>query len=238
MKKWLSLAVCALAAAPLVSAAPAVAMPVFDSANYSQNLLSAARALKQIDQQIQQLQNEARVLANMDKHLKRVDFPELERLKANLGKVEELMGEADAIDFGVDRLDAKLAALFPKDFAGRTRTARVADAKARLDAAMGAYRRTLGVQSRIVANVSEDAQVLADLSERSNGAEGSLQVAQVTNQILTLASKQQMQLQQMMAAQFQAEALERADAAQAAAEARERTRRFLGDGKAYTPKRN
>lgn len=239
MKRFLiALTAVVLAPATIVGVVPAQAMPVFDQANYSQNLLTAARTLQQIDQQIQQLQNEAKMLANMDKHLKRVDFPELEKLKANLGKVEELMDKAEGIDFGVDQLDARLAALFPKDFAARTRTAQVADAKARLDAAMGAYRRTLGVQSRIVANVSEDARTLADLSARSNAAEGSLQVTQVTNQLLALASKQQMQLQQMMAAQFQAEALERADAAQTAAEARERTRRFLGDGKAYTPKRN
>ncbi|WP_083734195.1 P-type conjugative transfer protein TrbJ [Sphingopyxis sp. KK2] len=239
MKKFLiALTAAVLAPATIVAVVPAQAMPVFDQANYTQNLLTAARTLQQIDQQIQQLQNEAKVLANMDKHLKRVDFPELEKLKANLGKVEELMGKAERIDFGVDQLDAKLAALFPKNFAVRTRTSQVADAKARLEAAMGAYRRTLGVQSRIVANVREDAQALADLSARSNAAEGSLQVAQVTNQLLALASKQQMQLQQMMAAQFQAEALERADAAQTAAEARERTRRFLGDGKAYTPKRD
>ena len=41
MKKWLPILVLAAAAVP------AGAMPVFDKANYSQNLLSAARALKQ-----------------------------------------------------------------------------------------------------------------------------------------------------------------------------------------------
>ena len=40
------------------------AMPVFDSANYSQNLLTAARTLQQINQQIQSLQNEAQMLVN------------------------------------------------------------------------------------------------------------------------------------------------------------------------------
>ncbi|WP_234810778.1 P-type conjugative transfer protein TrbJ [Sphingobium herbicidovorans] len=219
----------------LLAVPPATAMPVFDQANYSQNLLTAARTLKQIDQQIRQLQNEAQMLANMDKHLKRVDFPELEKLKDNLARVDALMEKAEGIDFGVDQLDARMAALFPKDFSGLPRSASVANAKARLDTAMASYRRTLAVQSRIAADVKADAAVLADVAARSSSAEGSLQAQQATNQLLALAAKQQMQLQQMMAAAYEADMIDRARAAQSAAEARERTRRFLGDGKAYTP---
>lgn len=219
----------------LLAVPPAAAMPVFDQANYSQNLLTAARTLKQIDQQIRQLQNEAQMLSNMDKHLRRVDFPELAKLKDNLARVEALMEKAEGVDFGVDQLDARMAALFPKDFSGLTRSASVAQPKARLEAAMASYRRTLAVQSRIAADVKEDAAVLAEVAARSSSAEGSLQAQQATNQLLALAAKQQMQLQQMMAAAYEADMLDRARAAQSAAEARERMRRFLGDGKAYTP---
>ena len=227
----------AAAAVPalLFASPPAAAMPVFDQANYSQNLLTAARTLKKIDQQIRELQNEAQMLSNMDKHLKRVDFPELQALKDNLARVDALMERAEGIDFGVDQLDARMAALFPKDFAGMTRSASVAQAKARLEAAMASYRRTLAVQSRIAADVKEDAAVLAEVAARSTAAEGSLQASQATNQLLVIAAKQQMQLQQMMAAAYEADMLDRTRAAQSAAEARERMRRFLGDGKAYTP---
>ncbi len=237
MKKLiLALAAASLAPATIVAVIPAHAMPVFDQANYSQNLLTAARTLQQIDQQIRQLQNEAQMLSNMDKHLKRVDFPELKKLEENLTKVDELMARADGVDFGVDVLDNRMAALFPKDFAAIDRSATVASAKARLDAAMASYRRTLGVQARIAANVKEDAGVLADIAARSNDAEGSLQVSQATNQLLALAAKQQMQLQSMMAANVEAEMLDRARAAQSEAEGRERTRRFLGTAKASAPK--
>lgn len=219
----------------LILAVPSAAMPVFDSANYSQNLLTAARTLQQINQQIQQLQNEAQMLSNMDKHLKRIDFPEIEKLKDNLTRVDALMARAEGIDFGVDQLDARMAALFPKDFSGITRSASVANAKARLETAMASYRRTLAVQARIAADLKHDAETLAQVAARSSAAEGSLQAQQATNQLLALAAKQQMQVQQMMAAAYEADMLDRARAAQSAAEARERTRRFLGDGKAYTP---
>ena len=55
-------------------------------------------------------------------------------------------------------------------------------------------------------------------------------------QLLALATKQQFQLQALMAAQFRKESLEAARRGQSALEARARTTRFLGDGKAYTPR--
>jgi len=233
----LALAIGLAAAGTALPAAPALAVPVFDSANYSQNLLTAARTLQQINQQVQSLQNEAQMLLAMDKNLKRFDFPELEALRANLHEVEALMKQADGIGFDVDEVGARLGALFPKDIAAGNRGTRVAEAKARLEAAMASFRQSMAVQSRIVANVEGDARLLATLSARANGAEGSLQAQQATNQLLALAAKQQLQLQAMMAAEYRAASLERARAAQIEAESREATRRFLGDGKAYSPPR-
>jgi P-type conjugative transfer protein TrbJ len=230
-----ALAIGLAAAGTALPAAPAVAVPVFDSANYSQNLLTAARTLQQINQQVRSLQNEAQMLMAMDRNLKRFDFPELEALKANLKEVEALMKQADGIGFG--EMEARLGALFPKDIAAGSRGTRVADARARLAAAMASFRQSMAVQSRIVANVEGDARLLGALSARANGAEGSLQAQQATNQLLALAAKQQLQLQSMMAAEYRAASLERARAAQIEAESREATRRFLGDGKAYAPPR-
>lgn len=231
----LALAIGLAAAGTALPAAPALAVPVFDSANYSQNLLTAARTLQQINQQVQSLQNEAQMLMAMERNLKRFDFPELEKLKANLQEVEALMKQADGIGFGVGEMEARLGALFPRDFAAADRGTRVAEAKARLEAAMASFRQSMAVQSRIVANVEGDARLLAALSARANGAEGSLQAQQATNHLLALAAKQQLQLQSMMAAEYRAASLERARAAQIEAESREATRRFLGDGKAWTP---
>ena len=51
---------------------PARAIAVFDGANYSQNLLQAARALVQINNQVQQLANEAQMLLNQARNLERL----------------------------------------------------------------------------------------------------------------------------------------------------------------------
>jgi len=52
---------------------------------------------------------------------------------------------------------------------------------------------------------------------------------------LALSTKQQFQIQNMMAAQYRADAIEQARRVQAEVDARAATRQFLGSGKAYTP---
>jgi len=220
------------------SSAPASAqMSVFDPSNYAQNVLTAARTLTQINNQIQSLQNEAQMLANMGRNLSRIDFPQLQQLQQRLGQIDRLMGQAQGIDFRVDQLDAQFRQLFPSNFDQLLRRdQRVAAARARLGAAMSAFRQTMGVQSQIVDNVHEDTEALAQIVTRSQGAEGSLQAQQATNQLLALTAKQQLQIQSMMAAQFRAQAVAQADQAQVEQESRESVRRFLGDGHAYTPR--
>jgi type IV secretion system protein TrbJ len=63
-----------------------------------------------------------------------------------------------------------------------------------------------------------------------------LQAQQATNQLLALTAKQQFQLQNLMAAQFRSESMEAARRTQAETEAQAATKKFLGDGKAYTPR--
>ncbi len=211
---------------------------VFDPTNYRQNLLTAARTLQQVNQQIQSLQNEAQMLINQGKNLARIDFPQLDQLRQTLGEIDKLMGQAQGIDFRVDQLGEQFMRQFPSSVGEvMKRDQRIAAARQRLDTEMASFRQTMAVQSGIVENVRDDAQALSEIVAKSQGAEGSLQAQQATNQLLALATKQQFQLQNLMAAQFRSQSLEAARRGQSAREARERTTRFLGDGKAYTPRR-
>ena len=230
-------AIASLGAGLFVAPTPAQAIPVFDGANYAQNLLTAARTLQQINQQIQSLQNEAAMLANMAKNLSRIDFPQLDELRQKLAAIDRLMGEARGIDYNVDQLDDRFARLFPDAFDQALRTdQRVRDARARLDTSMAGFRHSMGVQNQIVANVRDDAEALSAIVAKSQGAEGALQVAQATNQLLALTAKQQFQLQHLLAAQFRSDSIEQARRAQVEREARAATRRFLGSGTAYSPR--
>jgi len=231
-------AICTMATitAVTVPVTPAAAIPVFDAGNYAQNVLTAARTLQQINQQIQSLQNEATMLSNMGKNLSRIDFPQLDRLRERLTSIDRLMGQAQGVDFRIDTLDAQFRKLFPREFdTALNRSQRVIEARGRLDAAMDAFKQSMGVQSQIVENVQDDARTLSELVDKSQGAEGSLQAAQATNQLLALTAKQQFQIQNLMASQFRSQAVEAARRAQAEAEAKTATKKFLGSGAAYTP---
>jgi len=226
-----------LAVTLVVPSTPAHAQfTVFDPSNYSQNLLTAARTLTQINNQIQSLQNEAQMLINQAKNLTRIDFPQLQQLTQNLQAIDRLMAQAQGIDFRIDGLDLQFSRLFPNDFSqALTTNQRVIDATTRLDTAKAAFRQTMGVQSQVVANVQADAGTLSEIVAKSQGSEGSLQAQQATNQLLALTAKQQFQIQNLMAAQYRAEATEAARRAQAEAEGRAATKKFLGTGNAYTP---
>ena len=220
-----------------IPVAPAAAIPVFDATNYAQNLLQAARALEQINQQIQSLQNEATMLQNMARNLERIDFPELQRVTSSLRQIDQLMGQAQGIGFKVDQLEQRFRSAFPGSIDRVLKNdARAAEAKSRLDTAMEGFRHSMSVQAEVVSNIRDDAQLLSELSRRSEGAVGSLQAQQATNQLLALSTKQQLQLQTMMAAEFREASTERARRAQAEAEARAATKRFLGSGKAHGPR--
>ncbi|HYJ51917.1 MAG TPA: P-type conjugative transfer protein TrbJ [Allosphingosinicella sp.] len=234
----LGLAAAALGTCLVAAPTPAAAqINVFDPSNYAQNMLGAARALTQINQQIQQLQNEARMLANMERNLSRIDFPQLGALQQRLQRIDALMGQARGIDFRLDQLDRQFRQLYPEGLDQLLRRdGRAAAARERLEAAMSAYRQTMSVQSQIVANVRDDSEALAQIVARSQGAEGALQAQQAANQLLALTAQQQMQIQELMAAQFRSQAVEQAQRAQVERESRENLRRFLGDGRAYTPR--
>jgi type IV secretion system protein TrbJ len=55
---------------------------VFDPNNYAQNVLRAARALQQINNQITSLQNQAQMLINQARNLASLPFSSLQQLGA------------------------------------------------------------------------------------------------------------------------------------------------------------
>jgi len=148
-------------------------LTVFDPNNYSQNILTAARTLTQINNQIQSLQNEATMLINQAKNLSKIDFPQLDQLRQKLQQIDQLMGQAQGVDFRVDQLDARIRQLFPRDLGQALRMdTRVRDARARLDASMDGFRQTMTVQAQVVENVRDDAEALNAIVAKSQGAEG------------------------------------------------------------------
>lgn len=226
----------AMVASVAVPIAPAQAIVVFDPSNYSQNVLTAARTLQQINNQIRSLQNQAQSLINQAKNLTTIRFPELQAITQTLQQIDRLMGQAQGIRFRVANLDQQFRSLFPTSFnAALTNNQHVVDARTRLDTSMAAYKQTMTVQAQVVENIAADETTLNGIVSRSQGAEGGLQAQQATNQLLALVAKQQFQIQNLMAAQYRADAIERANRTQAQTDAQSASTKFLGSGSAYTP---
>jgi len=222
----------------LVPTAPAQAQfggVVFDPSNYAQNVLTAARTLQQINNQIQALQNQATMLTNMAKHLQRLDFSSLNQISRSMQRIDTLMMQAEGIAFDLESTDAALARQFPAEFDRAQSTSEIiTQARVRLQTSMKAYRQTMRVQAQVAENVQADAGLLSELVSQSQNATGSLQVSQATNQLLALSTRQQLQIQQMMAAQYRADAIERARQQQEMEAARLTTERFIGSREIYT----
>jgi len=208
---------------------------VVDPSNLAQNMLTAARTLEQINNQVRQLQNEAQMLANDARNLAGLDFSVLGQLRQTLAQTQQLLDEARGIAFDVERAQREFARLYPERYdATMSRDALGADAQERWKGSLEALRTAIELQARVVENVADDETVLSDLVGRSQSAAGALQAAQATNQLLVLQSRQLIQSQQLQAAQGRATALEQARAVAAEERARELRRRFMTEQTPYT----
>jgi P-type conjugative transfer protein TrbJ len=221
----------------LVTCAPrsAAQLTVFDPSNLQQNLLSATRALEQINNQVRQLQNQALMLLRMDQNLVRLGLtisPELQRtltdLQAQLRAGEGIALRLQATQNGYDQL-------FPKQStAALTHDDALRNAKARWDEEYAAFRRTALLQGQIADGIDTDTRLLADAMGRSRNAVGALEATQAGNELTALSVKQSLALQGLLAAQHRAESIAKARDLAAEDEAKQRFKTFVGNGQAYT----
>jgi len=218
-------------------ATPATAQwAVFDAQNYVQNVLEAARALQQINNQIQSLQNEANMLTGMGKNLQSLNVSSLGSIVSDLTQISTLMNQAQGISFNVNASQTAFAQTYPQSYtASTTNGTLAADALKRWQDAMAAFHQTLTVQSQVAQNVQTDTATLSQLVTASEGAVGNLQVSQATNELLALSIKQQLQIQSMMAAQYRASTLEQGRNAESETQSQTAFSNFIGSGQAYTP---
>ena len=208
---------------------------VFDAANFSQNVMTAARELQQINNQIQSLQNEAAMLQNMGRNLQSLNYSSLPQMASTLSRIDGLMNQASGLSFNLTQLESQWQQQYPSSYDASVSSSTLATAaRARWQTAMSGYQQTMQVQSQIVQTVQADEPVLADLVNQSQGAAGALQAQQAANQLIALSTKQQMQIQTLMAAQYRADAQDAARKAQTEEAARVATTRFLGSSTAYS----
>lgn len=210
---------------------------VFDPKNFAENVLTASRTLKQINNQITQIQNEIRMLENQARHLERLPDSIAKEIRDRLMKVDALIRAAEGLAYEVATIETEFEKLFKKDYGATppTTSTMVAEARAAWEQSRAGYKHALQVQARVVTNIREDIVKLESVVAQSQSAAGNLQAVQAGNQLTALAAEQMMQIQELLAAQYRAEALEQARLLSEKERGRARLKRFLGDDSAYTP---
>ncbi|EPJ9701985.1 P-type conjugative transfer protein TrbJ [Pseudomonas aeruginosa] len=235
----------ALALAVPVALSPILASPahaqfgfgriVYDPTNYAQNLLTAARTLEQINNQIQSLQNEAQMLINQARNLASLPYSSLQQLQQNVQRTQQLLGQAQNIAFEVGQIDQAFQQQYGNVSLSATDAQLVADARGRWENTVGSLQDAMRVQAGAVGNIDSNRAEMAALVGQSQGATGALQATQAGNQLLALQSQQLSDLIAVISANGRADALTEAERATAAEQGRIQRERFLTPGTGYLP---
>ena len=208
---------------------------VYDPTNHAENLLTAARTLEQINNQITSLQNEAQMLINQARNLASLPYSSLQALQQNVQRTQQLLGQAQNIAFDVQNIDQ----MFQQDYGNLSLTATdqqlIADARTRWENTVGGLQDAMRVQAGVVGNIDSNRAEMSALVGESQGATGALQATQAGNQLLALQSQQLSDLIAVISANGRADALMEAERATAAEQGRIQRERFLTPGSGYQP---
>ncbi|MCP3441063.1 P-type conjugative transfer protein TrbJ [Bradyrhizobium sp. CCGUVB14] len=208
---------------------------VFDPNNYAQNVLTAARELQQINNQITSLQNQALMLINQAKNLASLPYSSLQQLEQSIQRTQQLLGQAQRIAYDVGQIDRAFSTTYAPASSSQPDQALIANAQTRWQNAVAGLQDSMRVQATVVGNLDTNRTQMSALVSASQGASGALQASQAGNQLLALQNQQLTDLTAAVAAQGRAQTLEQAERAAAQDQGREQLRRFLNQGQGYQP---
>jgi len=236
-RRRLLAALCLTASLALTPPFARAQFAVIDVANLVQNVLTAARTLEEISNQIMQIQQFVQMLQNEARNLTSLPFSIVQQLDQSVSQITSLMGQAQGILYNIQNVQSQFQNFYPTTISPSSPDAQlVADARTRWQYSLSTFQHTMEVQSQIVQNLSGDQAQLDAVVGQSQGAVGILQATQAGNQLLALQSKQLAATQALLASQARAQAIEQARQAEAEVQAHEQYQRFIGAAPGtYTP---
>jgi len=230
-----ALLIAPVAVAPMLAAPAHAQWVVFDPSNYAQNVLTAARSLQQITNQITSLQNEAQSLINQARNLASLPYSSLQQLQQSVQRTQQLLAQAQNIAYDVQKIDQVFSQKYSTASMSASDAQLVADAKSRWQNTVGGLQDAMRVQATVAGNIDTNRTQMSALVGSSQSATGALQATQAGNQLLALQVQQLADLTALVAANGRAQALSDAERAAAAAQGQEQRRRFLTPGSGYQP---
>jgi P-type conjugative transfer protein TrbJ len=199
---------------------------VFDPTNYTQNVLTAARELQQINNQIRMLTNQAQSLVNQAKNLANLPLSTLTEIQSSIAATKSLIDEAHAIAFDVKDVESTYSKLYGTAAGSGSTTALFEAAQTRWQNSVGSFEDSLKVQAGVVGNIAANSSAMSSLVSASQDATGALQAAQAGNQLLALQSQQLSDLIAVFSAKGRADALDQARLAATEAQAKQQYKTF------------
>ena len=209
---------------------------VFDPTNYVQNTLTAARALQQVNNEIQGLENQATMLINQSRNLASLPYSALAQLQQSVSQTQLLLGQAQQIAYSVTAIDQAFTRTYPQAYSNATSSQQLlADAQTRWQNSLAGFQDAMRVQAGVVQNLDSTRTQIGALISSSQSATGALQAAQSGNQLAALQTQQLADLTAVMAANGRAQSLEGARNVESQVQARQQLSNFLNYGPGYQP---
>jgi P-type conjugative transfer protein TrbJ len=235
LRPVLAVGAAALALATANVPAPAQLI-VYDPTNFSQNVLTAARALQQVNNQIQSLENQANMLINQAKNLASLPYSSLALLEQSITQTEQLLAQAQRIAYNVTTINQAFTQVYPQAYSSSTSSQQLlADAQTRWQTSLAGFQDAMRVQAGVVQNLDSTRTQISALVSSSQSASGALQAAQSGNQLVALQTKQLADLTAVMASIARAQSLEGARTVENQEQAQQQLTNFLNYGPGYQP---
>jgi P-type conjugative transfer protein TrbJ len=211
-------------------------LTVFDPANFSQNVLTAARELQQVNNEIKSLENQATSLTNQARNLASLPYSSLALLEQSMTQTQQLLAQAQRIGYDVATIDRAFTQTYPQVYSAATTSQQlVADAQSRWQNSLVGYQDAMRVQAVAVQNLDSTRSQIDALISSSQSSAGALQAAQSGNQLVALQTKQLADFTAVMTAIARAESLEGARNVENEQQAQQQLTRFLDYGPGYQP---
>ncbi len=209
-------------------------MLVYDPSNYAQNVLQAARALEQINNQITSLQNQPQMLFNQTRNLASLPYSSLQAIEQSIARTQQLLDQAQRLAYDINQIDQAFQRTYPQSYAGSPSSQQLfSDAQTRWRNALAGHHDALKVQAGVVQGLDTTRSETDALVSSSQSAVGILQATQAGNQLIALQTRQLLDLTALIAAQSRAQSLDGARMTANQEQARAQLNRFLTSGRGY-----
>lgn len=215
-----TLIMAALAAAWLLAPTPTARaqMAVIDPTNLAQNLLQAARALEQINNQVRQIEQATAMLRQNPLQLS----PELSQ---SISEARELFQTAQGIAFQVEQVGDNLRSLYPETWEDFDLEGVLAQSERWEQESRDSLRRAMEAEARAARSIDQSRGRIDRALQSSSSAEGQTGAIQASNQLLGVTASQLAEIHALLIAQGRALETERMERLAREERAREIQRR-------------